>query len=57
MSLWVIIIGLVFVTEGLIWLLAPLWFRKVLNESSPLEMRIYGGIVAAAGLMFMWSMS
>jgi uncharacterized protein YjeT (DUF2065 family) len=57
MSLWVIIIGLIFVVEGLIWLLAPLWFRKILNESSPSQMRIYGGMVAAVGLAFMWAMS
>lgn len=56
MSIWIIVVGMIFVIEGVIWMVAPNWFVKILSEASPTELRVYGGIVAALGVAFLWAM-
>ncbi len=50
MTYAVIAIGLIFVVEGLIWALAPSFMVETLAAARHASLRIYGWIVAAAGV-------
>lgn len=56
MSAWVVLVGLIFIIEGLIWLVAPRWLVGVLQSASPAELRAYGALVVALGVAFLWAM-
>lgn len=57
MSYAVVAIGLIFLLEGLLWLLAPNAFVKILQSASMTELRVYGAFVAAGGLAILWFMT
>lgn len=53
----VIAIGLVFLVEGLMWTMAPRQVMTMLAQASETSMRIYGAVIAVAGVAILWFMT
>lgn len=53
----VIAIGLVFLVEGLMWTMAPRQVVTMLAQASETSMRIYGAVIAVAGVAILWFMT
>jgi uncharacterized protein YjeT (DUF2065 family) len=53
----IVVIGLVFLLEGLMWMAAPRKVIEILAESSDQALRIYGCLVALAGSAILWFMT
>ncbi len=50
-------IGLVFLCEGMMWIVAPRKVVEILAEGSDHTLRVYGCLVALAGVAILWFMT
>ncbi len=54
----VVALGLVLVLEGLLWAIAPLWVRRMLEASTEVPenaLRLAGTLAVAAGVVLVWA--